>query len=122
MRAYGAALMAALVLGVSAFSACNSAPTGPDAESAPEDTIVIEIVRTDGARSFAPNFVTVPDGRAVVWHDADFQTHHIVLDAGGLDTGDIRPGRFSEPMVANGAGRYHCTIHPSMIGTLQRDE
>jgi plastocyanin len=64
----------------------------------------------------------VPAGRTVVWHNADFDTHHIAVDAGGPDAGDIRPGRFSAPVVVTGAGRYHCVIHPSMTGALQRAE
>ena len=46
-------------------------------------------------------------------------THHIVLNDGSLDTGDIGPGRASAPMAltVNGA-RYHCTIHPTMVGSI----
>jgi len=71
----------------------------------------------NGGKSFSPNPVAVPAGRAVVWHNANFETHHIVLD-GGLDADEIRPGRFSPPMMATVGGGYHCAIHPSMVGTL----
>jgi plastocyanin len=55
----------------------------------------------------------------VIWQNMDSQTHHIVLNDGSLDTGDIAPGRSSPPLklTVNGA-RYHCTIHPGMVGSI----
>jgi len=120
MRSHAAAAPAALVLGVCIFGGCGAAPTAPDKTSAPPDAIVIEILGVNGDRSFSPNPIDVPAGRAVVWHNADFETHHIVLDAGDLDTGEIRAGRFSAAMPAAADEGYHCTIHPSMIGTIRR--
>jgi len=120
MRSYSAAALAALVLGVCAMSGCTAAPTGPDKTSAPQDAIVIEILGVNGDRSFSPNPIAVPAGQTVVWQNRDFETHHIVLDDGDLDTGEIRAGRFSAPMPAALDARYHCTIHPSMVGTIRR--
>ncbi|HJZ76112.1 MAG TPA: hypothetical protein VKE51_30460 [Vicinamibacterales bacterium] len=109
---------AAAALSACVVGACNSSLTAPDTLSAPSDAVVIEILGMNGARSFSPSPATVPAGRAVVWHNSDFETHHIVLDAGGLDTEDVRPGRFSPPTAPPAKGGYHCTIHPSMTGTL----
>ncbi len=55
----------------------------------------------------------------VMWQNMDTQTHHIVLNDGSLDTGDIAPGRSSPALTltVNGA-RYHCTIHPGMVGSI----
>jgi plastocyanin len=55
----------------------------------------------------------------VVWHNIDSITHHVVLNNGSLDTGDIAPGASSRAMSVNtGGGPYHCSIHPSMVGSL----
>ena len=108
---------AGLVLATCWVGACTSTLTAPDRLSAPPDAVVIEILGMNGDKSFSPNPVTVSAGRAVVWHNANFETHHIVLD-GGLDADEIRPGRFSPPMMATAGGAYHCSIHPSMVGTL----
>jgi len=121
MRSHAVAAMAALVLGLCAVGGCNSAPTGPDTTSAPPDAIVIDILGMNGDRSFSPNPSTIPAGRTVVWHNLDIDTHRIVLDAGGLDTGDIGPGRFSPPMPLPADNPYHCSIHPSMIGALKHE-
>jgi len=118
-RGFPAAMLAALVLGVSA-AGCGSASTAaPDPVSAPPDAIVIDILGINGARSFSPNPMTVAPGRTVVWHNLDFDTHRIVLDGGALDTGDISPGHYSGPMVLGASGGYHCAIHPVMVGTIR---
>jgi plastocyanin len=122
MRSHVAAGMAALAVGLCVVGGCNSPVTGPDSTSAPADAIVIEILGMNGDHSFSPHSMAVPVGRAVVWHNSDFNTHRIALDGGGLDSGDIRPGRFSPPMTISDAGRYHCAIHPSMIGAFRRAE
>lgn len=82
-------------------------------------TVTIAIVANNGALSFAPNPATAVSGDSLVWRNNDFTVHHIVLDDGSLDTGDIIPGASSAPMALTGAGGgYHCIIHPSMVGTI----
>jgi len=87
-------------------------PTAPAAT-----TITIQGDR--GSQSFAPNPGTVVQGNMVRWQNSDNVTHHIVLNDGSLDTGDIAPGASSPAMslMVNGA-RYHCTIHPGMVGSI----
>jgi plastocyanin len=94
-------------------------PTGPT--STPDPTagaITINVVRENGAQSFSPNPATVPPGQMVVWHNVDTVTHRVVLNDGTLDTGNIAPGAFSAPMILRAVGPYHCSIHPSMVGTI----
>jgi plastocyanin len=81
----------------------------------------IEIVGQQGASSFSPNPASVASGATVVWHNDDTTTHHIVFDTGALDTGTIAPGASSPAMTVSvpttGIG-YHCSIHPTMVGTI----
>jgi plastocyanin len=91
-------------------------PSGPSAP--PADAVVIDIVGVNGARSFSRNPAAVPAGRPVVWHNVDGITHHVVLNNGALDTGRIAPGEFSAAMMLPNTGPYHCSIHPSMVGTI----
>jgi plastocyanin len=94
-------------------------PTGPTGTAAPTpDAITINVVRENGAQSFSPNPATVPPGQMVVWHNVDTVTHRVVLNDGTLDTGNIAPGAFSAPMILRAVGAYHCSIHPSMVGTI----
>jgi plastocyanin len=68
--------------------------------------------------SFSPDSATVNVGQSVVWHNADSIAH----TATGIDfdTGTIDPGQDSTPVTFSTAGSrpYHCSIHPSMTGTL----
>jgi plastocyanin len=112
-----------LVATICAVYACggtsSSSPTSPTGTSAPPaGATIIDVVRENGAQSFSPNPATVPAGQMVVWHNVDTVTHRVVLNDGGLDTGNIAPGAFSSPMTLRAVGPYHCSIHPSMVGTI----
>jgi plastocyanin len=115
-----AASLAALLLGVFGCSGYDSpSPTGPDGlPSAPAGAVIINVIAENGAQSFAPNPAVIPPGQMVSWHNADGTVHRVVLDNGRLDTGNISPGRFSAAMTLPPPGGYHCSIHPSMVGTL----
>ena len=94
------------------------APTPPTPTTS-NGVVTINIARDNGAQSFSPNPVTLPAGQMVVWHNVDGVTHRVVLNSGSLDTGDLAPGASSQPMSINtGGGPYHCSIHPSMVGTI----
>ena len=113
-------LLAPILLGVYACGGYTSpSPTSPTGTSAPPTgAAVINVVRENGAQSFSPNPATVAAGQMVVWHNVDTVTHRVVLNDGALDTGNIAPGAFSAPMTLTAVGAYHCSIHPSMVGTL----
>ena len=94
------------------------APTPPTPTTS-NGVVTIDIVRDNGAQSFSPNPATLPAGQMVVWRNVDGVTHRVVLNSGSLDTGDLRPGASSQPMSINtGGGAYHCSIHPTMVGTI----
>ena len=101
-------------------------PPPPTATPAPPATpppatgsvVTIDVVFENGAQSFSPNPATLAPGQMVVWHNIDRGTHRVVLNNGSLDTGDIGPGASSRPMPINSGGPYHCSIHPSMVGTI----
>ena len=98
------------------------APTPPIPTTPPTTSngvVTINILRDNGSQSFSPNPATLPAGQMVVWHNVDGITHRVVLNSGSLDTFDLAPGASSQPMSINtGSGPYHCSIHPSMVGTI----
>lgn len=54
-----------------------------------------------------------------IWHNTDSITHHIVLDDGSIDTGNIPPGTSSPALrVASHEATYHHSIHPSLGGSI----
>src|SRR5262245_58525264 len=115
-----AAGLAAITVGVVACGGYgSSSPSTPSSPPAPPpDAITINVVGINGAQSFSTNPATVPAGQTVVWHNIDSTTHRVVLNDGELDTGNIAPGAFSQPMMLVATGRYHCSIHPPMVGAI----
>jgi plastocyanin len=81
---------------------------------------VVEILGESGNMSFAPAAASLQVGQQVRWHNADTTVHTATQDGGGFDTGFLLPGATSAPITLTAAGtlRYHCSVHPSMVGTL----
>jgi len=80
----------------------------------------INIVASAGAQAFSPNPGNATMGSTVAWKNSDGVTHHIVMNDGSLDTGDILPGQTSRALaMSTNGGNYHCTIHPDMVGSIR---
>ncbi len=115
----------AVILATVAIASCNSStPTTPTPSPTPTPAaadVTITISGMNDAQSFSPNPGTIQVGKTVAWHNADSTTHTATSNtAGGFDTGGIAPGGTSAPIRMNTAGSfgYHCSIHPTMVGTL----
>ena len=79
----------------------------------------IDIVGINGDRSFSPNPASAAAWQALTWKNTGGATHRIVADNGSFDTGNISSGATSPAVtVGTNSVTYHCTIHPSMVGTL----
>ena len=113
-------LKVSVVVAALAGFACGgggSTPTNPS-PSPGSNAITISIVRDNGAQSFNPNPASV-GGQRVVFRNNDSIVHRVILNDGSIDTGDIAPGAASREIEMPGRGtNYHCTIHPSMIGSV----
>ena len=69
--------------------------------------------------SFSPATLTVSVGTTVTWTNNDNMTHTVTSDATGFDSGDITMGsKYSRVFSVAGTYTYHCTIHPTMKGTI----
>ena len=127
MRVFVASVMVAFSLcawgctGSSNYSgnSVTPSPTPTPTPTPASGVVTIDVVRENGAQSFSPNPATLPAGQMVVWHNIDRVVHRVVLNSGSLDTGDLAPGASSQPMsIDTGSGPYHCSIHPSMVGSI----
>src|ERR1700739_1174973 len=92
----------------------SGTPTTPTSQPNGSGVVTINVVAINGAQSFSPNPASVPAGQMVVWHNIDNIPHHVVLNDGSVDTGDLPAGTSSQPMAigGSGGGQYHCSIHP----------
>lgn len=80
--------------------------------------MTIAIVGSVGSSAFTPNPASAAQGSSVAWRNNDSTLHHIVLD-NGTEVGNVAPGATTRTItVGSGAVAYHCTIHPSMVGTI----
>ena len=96
----------------------DPAPAPVPDPAPPPGALTIRIIGSFGGGAFTPNPVQAAIGDRVVWTNADATRHSIVLDD-GTPVGDIAPGQSTAPMaLTTSMTTYHCTIHPSMIGTI----
>jgi len=72
--------------------------------------------------AFDPSTLTVKSGSGVMWTNLDSAPHAIVFDIGSpvtYSSGSLPPGSsYSLSFTKLGTYTYHCSIHPSMKGTI----
>lgn len=105
-----------------AFLGCNDSknPTSPGGGGGGTADHTINIVGELGANSFSPNPDTVTVGQTVAWKNMDSMTHTATANGASFATGNIGAGATSGAITMGTAGSfpYHCSIHPTMTGTL----
>jgi len=120
-----------VVAGIVSAAACSddNTPTAPNPSPTPSPSptatptpaaadVTITIKGMNGNQSYSPNPSTAKAGQSVSWMNNDTIAHTATGD--GWDTGQIAPGQTSAPIKFSTAGSfsYHCSIHPTMVGTL----
>jgi plastocyanin len=82
--------------------------------------VSVAIVGTAGNQAFAPNPVAAAVGDTVMFKNNDSTVHHIVLDDGSADLGEVAPGATSRgaPVRTGNATNFHCVLHTSMVGSI----
>jgi hypothetical protein len=91
--------------------------------------VAINIMGSSGPFAFAPNPTLAAVGDTIVWTNFDLATHNIVLDTGMVmedgtvftTIGEVLPGLSSVPLPPLKdltPISYHCTIHPTMVGSI----
>jgi plastocyanin len=111
--------------------ACSSSTSeGMGGSGAVGDVVIKLNASTLGAGAFNPGTFTVSFAmqQRVVWSNRDRTsstygssgvTHHLVSDGGVFDSGSLNPGNnFGFTFATAGTYPYHCSIHPTMVGTI----
>jgi plastocyanin len=113
-----AGIATAVACGGSSYSSNPTAPNPSPSGTPVSADVTITINGMLGAQSFTPNPATVKVGQTVAWRNADSIAHDPT--GSGWGTGSIGPGQTSQPITFSAAGSmpYHCSIHPTMVGTL----
>jgi plastocyanin len=83
-------------------------------------TTVLAADATVTISSFSfPATTTVGVGDTVTWRNQSGATHNATADGGSFSSGSIADGAAkSVTFDTAGSFPYHCTIHPSMTGTI----
>ncbi len=69
--------------------------------------------------SFSPASLTVKVGDSVTWTNGDSLGHSATADDGSFDTGVLSSGQSGSTTFSKaGTYTYHCSVHPSMKGTI----
>jgi len=71
--------------------------------------------------AFSPADMTVKAGTTVTWTNNDVVSHTVVESDGqtGPASSTLTPGNtYSFTFNTAGTYHYHCTIHPTMTGTI----
>jgi plastocyanin len=96
----------------------GGSPTNPSPPPSGGGT-TITIVGDRGRQSFSPNPGTATQGQALTWRNNDGVVHRIVSNDASFDTGNIAPGAVSSAVMLGTDGtNYHCSIHPTMVGSI----
>jgi plastocyanin len=93
-------------------------PTQQPPVSTPPKQASQVVVHISGSQ-FQPADITVSAGTNVTWVNDDSVMHTVVSDDGKFNIGNLQHGD-SGSMVFNQVGTYayHCSIHPSMKGSV----
>jgi hypothetical protein len=96
----------------------SQTPTTPG--NTTPSTVTVSITGVKGNGSYTPNPVQKAAGEQLVFKNNDLTTaagHHIVMDDGSADFGLLTPGATSAAKAVT-TGNFHCTNHPSMVGSV----
>lgn len=104
------------------YSQVTPTPT-PIMSSQTNTTTVTPVVASNSVTisnfNFSPSPLTIKVGDKVTWDNQDSVGHTATSDNNSFDTGTISPGQSgSFTFTKAGTYAYHCSVHPSMKGTI----
>jgi plastocyanin len=115
-------LMTCLLILACCCAGCTSSPGSiTPAPANPAGAVLPDTISLKNF-AFTPSTLTIKPGTTVTWTNEDGTSHTVVSDSG-------TPVPFTSQTLVNGASfqftftrpgsyTYHCSIHPSMTGTI----
>jgi plastocyanin len=109
-----AAVLAAAGCGGTKTPATTTPKTTPSTSPSPGVTGSTVVIKNF---AFEPASLNVKAGTSVTWKNEDSTTHTVT--GSNWDSGQLQPGQeFQKTFDTAGTYDYHCSIHPSMTGTV----
>jgi plastocyanin len=115
-------LALAALLAVGACSSGSSAAPG-GASAAPPSTAGSPAAAAAAVAikdfAFNPGTIQAKVGQNITWTNQDSTAHTVTLDDKSVDSGNVQPNaNYSHAFTQAGTFTYHCSIHPTMKGTV----
>ncbi len=111
---------ALLTVGSLALLACGEDSTSPP-PATPADVLIVAGASGLGANAYDPNDLafSLAIKQTVKWRNNDGLAHTVTADGGAFNSGTMADSEtFTFTFTAPGVYPYHCTIHPTMVGTI----
>lgn len=105
----------AVVFALALWSCGGGGAATPSSTTPATDSV--SIVGISGNTAFSPDVVSASVGDMLVFMNNTTVLHHIVLGDGTV-IGDIQPGASGSAVVKTASGNFYCTIHSTMIGSI----
>lgn len=99
----------------------NTHTNSPTPESTPAEKAQATNSVTIQDMAFSPANITVKAGTTVTWTNSDSDAHTVTESDSktGPNSGTLENGKsYTFTYDTPGTYQYHCTIHPSMMGTV----
>jgi plastocyanin len=114
-----ALLLVIILMVITLVSGCSGYSSQPSKTSSNGASPVSANSVTLSNFSFSPATLTVKAGTTITWTNKDSVTHTIISDTGAFSSGNLSNGAtFSYTFANRGSFAYHCSIHPTMKGTV----
>jgi plastocyanin len=96
-------------------AASTAAASGPCADSTGATTVAVGVANNAWQQP-----INAKVGDVITWTNADAVPHKVALDDGSCGMKDTIPGGGTKSLVFSVAGTFpfHCSVHPSMKGTI----
>jgi len=132
-KGFGIALLLVVAMvSVLGLSGCGTkAPVAPDtttpapaastaaSSSTPANSVAGHSFISVNDQGFVPANVTVTIGTKVIWTNDGKATHNVTPDAGGPNSGKIKPGDTAAHVFGQaGTFNYHDKYHPELKGVV----
>ncbi len=106
---------AILLVAIMLLVGCTAAPTPTPTPSPTSSVASVSLSNF----SFSPATITVKTGTTVTWTNRDAADHTVTSDTNLFNSGGLtRNATFSYTFTSRGSFPYHCSYHPSMLGTI----
>src|SRR5215211_2702482 len=112
-------LVAAVAIIAAACNGTGSTAYGAPASTAATATTTAATAAAIKGFAFQPDVLKVEVGAKVTWTNDDTVAHTVTADTNSFASGNLQPGgSFSFTFTRPGTYAYHCSIHPSMHGSI----